>query len=187
MHFLARRCSQTREARQAPFSLALYPYHGDAAYVTVRLRCRTQSEVGRVAKDGLCRVRDVGMKSELCCEAASTTTPITRSMTTVGSKRPASSDESALSALRSQMIDQMAAFSGRSSEELAAAAESSPQATILELGLTSAQGITLKGWVFKQLEAELTTFQLLKQPLSDVIATIGEFIALFSASVRSRH
>ena len=108
-------------------------------------------------------------------------------MTTVGSKRPASSDESALSALRSQMIDQMAAFSGRSSEELAAAAESSPQATILELGLTSAQGITLKGWVFKQLEAELTTFQLLKQPLSDVIATIGEFIALFSASVRSRH
>ena len=34
-------------------------------------------------------------------------------------------------------------------------------------------GISLKGRVLRELEAELTTFQLLKQPLQQVIEDIG--------------
>ena len=50
----------------------------------------------------------------------------------------------------------------------------SPEATLLQLGLTSAMGIALKGWVVREMEAELTTFQMLKQPLRLVVESIGE-------------
>ena len=46
------------------------------------------------------------------------------------------------------------------------------EATVLELGLNSTQGITLKGRVLRDMEAELTTFQLLKQPFPLVIECI---------------
>lgn len=91
-----------------------------------------------------------------------------------GTKRAASSATDALTALRGQVVAKMAALSEKSVEELESAAIASPQATVLELGLNSAQGVSLKGWVFKTLEAELTTFQLLKQPFKDVIEAIGE-------------
>ncbi len=32
--------------------------------------------------------------------------------------------------------------------------------TLLEVGMTSARAPAIKGWIFKQLEAELTTFQV---------------------------
>ena len=37
-------------------------------------------------------------------------------------------------------------------------------ATLTELGVTSIMAMALKGWVFHRLEAELTTFQLMRQP-----------------------
>ena len=74
--------------------------------------------------------------------------------------------------LRSRVLGQMALITERTVAELADAAAASPTSTLLELGLTSAMGISLKGWVFKELEAELTTFQMLKQPLDDVVASI---------------
>ena len=95
-----------------------------------------------------------------------------------GTKRAASSASDTLSALRSQIVGKMAGLSEKSVEELESAVEESPEATVLELGLSSAMGVALKGWVFKTLEAELTTFQLLKQPLKDVIEAIGAGILL---------
>ena len=56
--------------------------------------------------------------------------------------------------------------------ELQEKAIAEPEATLLELGLTSAAGVALKGWVLRSLDAELTTFQLLKQPLSVVVEAI---------------
>ena len=61
---------------------------------------------------------------------------------------------------------------GTATDEITAAIAAQPNASVLELGLTSAQGISFKGWVFKQLEAELTTFQLLKQPFNLMIEAI---------------
>ena len=86
-------------------------------------------------------------------------------------KRHLSSDAEVI-ALRSQLIAQMASLSDRDEAEVAAAVEESPSATVLELGLNSAMGIALKGWVFHTLEAELTTFELLKQPLEAVVLSI---------------
>lgn len=90
-----------------------------------------------------------------------------------GKKRPATSSQDALAALRATVVAQMADLSGKSAADIESAAVASPEATVLELGLTSAQGVSLKGWVFKTLEAELTTFELLKQPLRAVIEAIG--------------
>ena len=90
-----------------------------------------------------------------------------------GTKRAAPPSTTALQRVRAQVLAQMSAVSGKGVEELESAAAAAPEATVLELGLTSAQGVTLKGWVFKTLEAELTTFQLLKQPLNLVIEAIG--------------
>jgi hypothetical protein len=90
-----------------------------------------------------------------------------------GKKRAPPPSTSALQRLRVQVLEQMSALSGKEATELDSAAAAAPEATVLELGLTSAQGVTLKGWVFKVLEAELTTFQLLKQPFSQVIEAIG--------------
>lgn len=74
--------------------------------------------------------------------------------------------------LRGRVIAKMAEQLERGEEELSAAIRESPEASVMDLGLTSAMGIALKGWVFHELEAELTTFQLLKQPLDDVIMAI---------------
>ena len=74
--------------------------------------------------------------------------------------------------LRSQLLAKMASLLERPESELASAALANPTATVLEIGLTSAMGIALKGWVFKELEAELTTFELLKSPLDGVVVAI---------------
>ena len=89
-------------------------------------------------------------------------------------KRPALSSADELGRLREQLLELMASVSNKSVGEMREAADSaSSEATILELGLTSAMGISLKGRVVRELEAELTTFQLLKQPLQQVIESIG--------------
>ena len=95
-----------------------------------------------------------------------------------GTKRAAPPATSALQKVRAQVLAQMSQLSGKEVAELESAVAAAPEATVLELGLTSAQGVTLKGWVFKTLEAELTTFQLLKQPLNLVIEAIGAALRL---------
>lgn len=95
-----------------------------------------------------------------------------------GTKRAAPPSTSALQKVRAQVLAQMSQLSGKEVAELESAVAAAPEATVLELGLTSAQGVTLKGWVFKTLEAELTTFQLLKQPLNLVIEAIGAALRL---------
>ena len=93
-------------------------------------------------------------------------------MASRGQKRAALSETSELTKLREQVLAQMAELSGKSPQEMAAAATAQPEATVMELGLNSSQGISLKGWFYRELEAELTTFQALKQPLSVVIEAI---------------
>ena len=90
-----------------------------------------------------------------------------------GTKRPALSETSELDALRKQLLQRMAEVMEKSEDELTTAAAAAPEATLLDLGLTSAAGVALKRWVFIEMEAELTTFQLLKQPLSVVVEAIG--------------
>ena len=81
-------------------------------------------------------------------------------------KRPALSATSELEKVRCELYDLMAVVWDKTAAEVRAAAEAaSSEATILDIGLTSAMGISLKGAVLRQMEAELTTFQLLKQPL----------------------
>ena len=103
-----------------------------------------------------------------------------------GTKRAAPPSTTTLQRVRAQVLAQMSALSGKGVEELESAAAAAPEATVLELGLTSAQGVTLKGWVFKTLEAELTTFQLLKQPLNIVIEAIGACHVLFAPFILAR-
>lgn len=74
--------------------------------------------------------------------------------------------------LRAQLLAKMAEQTERSADEIDAAAVEHPDATVLTLGLTSAMGIALKGWVFHELEAELTTFELLKVPFDQVVLAI---------------
>ncbi len=89
-----------------------------------------------------------------------------------GTKRPAEAEPGALQALRRQLLARMAFHLEREEASVVAAADEAPDATILELGLTSAAGLTLKGWVLRTLDADLTTFELLKQPLNDVVEAI---------------
>ena len=46
-------------------------------------------------------------------------------------------------------------------------------ATLTELGVTSTMAMALKGWVFHELEAELTTFQLMRSPTSELLEIIA--------------
>ena len=87
------------------------------------------------------------------------------------SKRP-HEDAEEVASVRALLLARMAELlEGR---DVAEAAAASPEATLLELGLTSATGMTLKGWVLRTLDAELTTFELLKQPLGEVVGMIAQ-------------
>jgi hypothetical protein len=89
-----------------------------------------------------------------------------------GTKRAALSDDSELQHLRSLVIAQLATLLEKSIEEVSAKAAEHPQSNVLELGLTSAMGMALKGWVVRHLDAELTSFEILKQPLNQVVESI---------------
>ena len=47
------------------------------------------------------------------------------------------------------------------------------EATLADLGVTSQMGMALKGWVLRQLQAELTTFQLMKSPTAELLELIA--------------
>ena len=89
-------------------------------------------------------------------------------------KRPAASSQEELQKLTTQLYALIADVWGKTVDDVRAAADgAAPEATILDLGLTSAMGISLKGRVLRELECEITTFQLLKQPVKQVIECIG--------------
>ena len=112
-----------------------------------------------------------------------------------GAKRPHVDDDE-LAALKVALIERLAIHLEKDS---AAITESLPTSgtlpTVLELGLSSAAGAALKGcaavdlsrrfrptrswfrchrrrWVLRKLEAELTTFELLKTPLDELLLLI---------------
>ena len=88
-------------------------------------------------------------------------------------KRPAQSSADELAHLTTQLYALIADVSQKTVSDIHAAADAADaEATILDLGVTSAQGISLKGRVLRELEAELTTFELLKQPLKVVVEAI---------------
>ena len=82
------------------------------------------------------------------------------------------SDASERTALHEQLVTKMASLMERTVDELQVAVAAAPSATLTDLGLNSAMGIAIKGWIFHELEAELTTFQVLKQPLDQVVEAI---------------
>ena len=82
------------------------------------------------------------------------------------------SDEEERASLRGRLLAKMASLMARSEDEVAAAVAAKPSATLLDLGLTSAMGVSIKGWIFHELEAELTSFQCLKQPFDAVVEAI---------------
>ena len=86
-------------------------------------------------------------------------------------KRHLSSD-GALQALRARLLARIASLLDRPEEDLREALTKQPSMSLMELGLTSAMGVALKGWVFKELEAELTSFELLKCPVNEVLLSI---------------
>ena len=59
-------------------------------------------------------------------------------------KRAALSSADELAALKQELYELMASVWGKTVEEVTAAAAAAPEATILQLGLNSAQGISLK-------------------------------------------
>eukprot|EP00325_Prymnesiales_sp_UTEX-LB-985_P035294 CAMPEP_0174719880 /NCGR_PEP_ID=MMETSP1094-20130205/32203_1 /TAXON_ID=156173 /ORGANISM="Chrysochromulina brevifilum, Strain UTEX LB 985" /LENGTH=125 /DNA_ID=CAMNT_0015920271 /DNA_START=39 /DNA_END=416 /DNA_ORIENTATION=- len=84
----------------------------------------------------------------------------------------AHTDDADLANLRSMLLGKLATLMDRSADDVTAAVKATPTASLLDLGLTSAMGVSLKGWVFKDLSAELTTYELLKQPFDNVVLSI---------------
>ena len=81
-------------------------------------------------------------------------------------------DDEELKDLRAKLFSHLAGMldaDPRSQREAAALS----QATLTDLGVTSTMAMTLKGWVFHELEAELTTFQLMKSPTSELLEIIA--------------
>jgi len=90
-------------------------------------------------------------------------------------KRPHSPTNEEVTKLKADLLELIAGCWGKSVDECKSAWDAaSSEATILDLGLTSAQAISLKGRVMRELEAEVTTFELLKQPLRDALDAIDK-------------
>ena len=83
-----------------------------------------------------------------------------------GSTKRTRVDAEELADLRSQLFAHLTTLLTADPEADAAKLQQSPaavaEATLTELGVTSIMAMALKGWVFHQLEAELTTFQLMR-------------------------
>ncbi|KAL1510914.1 hypothetical protein AB1Y20_005743 [Prymnesium parvum] len=79
-----------------------------------------------------------------------------------------------LISLRNQLLGQLSIHLNQDPASLDDAISSSAKMpTLLELGLSSAACSALKGWVFHNLEAELTTFELLKTPMDQLLELIA--------------
>ena len=94
-------------------------------------------------------------------------------MTATG-KRGRAAEEAELKEIRERLLERVASVMHGGETSTAAALEPSPSSTLLDLGVTSASAAALKGWVFKELEAEITTFELMKTPLNELFELIAQ-------------
>ena len=89
---------------------------------------------------------------------------------------PAAASE--LSTIQIALVDLVALSTGRSESDVAVALGMPPSVasstTLLEFGVTSAVCAGLRSRVFKQLEAEVTSFELLTTPFCDLLQLIAE-------------
>ena len=86
-------------------------------------------------------------------------------------------DADELADLRRQLFDHLTtmleADPNADGAKLAQSDATVAAATLTELGVTSTMAMALKGWVFHELEAELTTFQLMRSPTSELLELIA--------------
>ena len=86
-------------------------------------------------------------------------------------KRPR--DEAARQ-LAGELLTLVGAVTGKENADLTAALGPGPAtATLLELGVTSNSAAALRSRVFKQLEAELTTYELITTPFEELLVLIA--------------
>lgn len=87
-----------------------------------------------------------------------------------------SAAERELGAIHSSLLDLVALSTGNDLAIVSAALGAPPAppaaTTLLDIGVTSAMGAGLRSRVFKQLEAEITTFELLTTPFCDLLRLI---------------
>ncbi len=80
--------------------------------------------------------------------------------------------------VEAQLIEQRAAMNAGDGDAVTLAAALAKKdmggslPTLLEVGITSARAPALKGWIFKHLDAELTTFEVCKTPFDELLALI---------------
>ena len=80
--------------------------------------------------------------------------------------------EETLADIRKQLVEQLVTMGTfKDAAECAAAITSS--STLLQLGVSSAQGSSLRGWVYRRLEAEISTVDLLKTAVPDLLRLIA--------------
>ncbi|KAL3932311.1 MAG: hypothetical protein SGPRY_000756 [Prymnesium sp.] len=84
-------------------------------------------------------------------------------------------DPEELTSLRVQLLQQLSVHLEEEPTQLhdrIFASASCP--TLIEIGLKSAACSALKGWIFHVLEAELTTFELFKTPIDQLLESIAQ-------------
>ena len=80
-------------------------------------------------------------------------------------------DEEEIDELRMKVFDYLTSVLPRDPRETQEA-DALAKATMTELGVTSTMAMGLKGFVFHQLQAELTNFQLMKSPTAELLELI---------------
>ena len=100
-----------------------------------------------------------------------------RAGTMNGNAKRSRVDADELADLRRQLFDHLTtmleADPNADGAKLAQSDATVAAATLTELGVTSTMAMALKGWVFHELEAELTTFQLMRSPTSELLELIA--------------
>ena len=80
--------------------------------------------------------------------------------------------EEKLVEIRRQLVEQLVAM-GTFKDAAECTAALTPSSTLLELGVSSAQGPSLRGWVYRRLEAGVSTIDLLKTAFPDLLRLIA--------------
>merc|ERR1719469_391350 len=90
-----------------------------------------------------------------------------------GSAKRTRVDADELVDLRAQLFTHLTTLLEADPAKLKQAPVAMAAATLTGLGVTSIMAMALKGWVFHRLEAELTTFQLMRSPTSELLELIA--------------
>mmetsp|Transcript_26822 Transcript_26822/g.58926 ORF Transcript_26822/g.58926 Transcript_26822/m.58926 type:complete len:124 (-) Transcript_26822:1007-1378(-) len=92
-------------------------------------------------------------------------------------KRPRELAAQYHASLRANVLQLVEEVTGRDMEALKinlnSPLHSQPSPTLLDLGVTSAQAALLRACIFKQLMADVNTFDLLKTPFSEMVLLVG--------------